>query len=181
MESLQKRFERYLIANHKETLENLILQRIEEAKNLPYYNSTVHSQGDWSTLSIKKTGSKIGDVCSKDYEIIQCFTNKRRVSIFSGEYYYLTVGCAINEEVDEMIRELLPDYIESDFTNVCKDLNIMPTNFLESDFLAALAERDYIETHLNVMYELSELQGPIGKLFYNEQIHEYYDRWGDED
>ena len=181
MESLQDRFEKYLIDNHKEAIEKLICQRIEDFKTKPYYKSTIHSHGTRNTLTVRKTGSTIGEVCSKDYEIIQCFTNKRRQSVLhTDEYHYITVGDAINEEVNELIRELLLDYIESDIAYVCKELDIMQTENLDVEFLSLLAERDYIEPHLSVMYALSDLQGPIGKLFYNDQIHEYYERWAED-
>ena len=179
METLQQKFEQYLLDNCKEIFEKRIAYEIEVAKSHLYYNPTIHTIDGRGYVTLQKTFMMLGQKYSKNYEILQCYTNKRRRDVVGQEYHYITVGEEITEMIDEMILEILPAYISSDLDNVCHELEVEPTIGMDIARLAVLVEKEgIIDPHFIAMDKFMDIPGPIGVLMFHDQMHEYFDQWG---
>lgn len=179
METLQQKFEQYLLDNHKEEIEKRIAYEIEVAKSHPYYDSTIHTIDGRGYVTIQKTFIMLGQRYNKNYEILQCYTNKRRRDVVGQEYHYITVGDEITEMIDEYMLEILPRYISSDLDNVCRELGIEPAIGIDIARLAVLVEKEgVIDPHFIGINKFMSIPGPIGVLMYHDQMHEYFDQWG---
>ena len=114
METLQQRFEQYLIANHKEEFEGYISEQIELAKSKPYYEA--HRSP--VSFVLHKTDRTIGDVCRNVYQIFNSFTGKDEQAVDYGK----TIGSEIENDLLRRVDEILDGFTKENFDLILREV-----------------------------------------------------------
>ena len=179
METCQQRFEQYLILNHKEDIEKLIRQRIEEAKNEPYYAAEESPVPYDSSLRLYKTDDTIGDRCKEDFLVLNAYTGDQRATYLSGYgLCSVTVGDKIEEELSEKIDEWAYDFISDNFDVVCQELSeeteIEDNTSLEDLAFASILEYGIITTMFSLLEIIDHQTGIIKTLKDRQDLYDDY-------
>ena len=124
MKTCQQLFEEWLTSNHKEAIENLIRQRIDEAKSLPYYKSWKSPVPYDSSLRPYGTGETIGERCKEDFQILCAFTGDTSATYASGHgLCCITIGDEIEDEVSRKIADLACLFVADNYEVVYRELS----------------------------------------------------------
>ena len=180
METLQQKFERYILANHKEEMEALVKKMIEEAKSKPYYEAEKSPVPYDCSLHIIMTDYTVGEMCKEDFLVLCAYTGYQRPTYISGYgLYSVTVGDEIEQELDYMIGGFAGQFVADNYEEVFKELSIETDveEGISSEDLAHMAVADGI---IVTMFSLMEIVGTDGLLSTLSNRDRLYSDWLDE-
>lgn len=123
METLQQKFELYLIENHKDEFEKYIAEQIELAKTKPFYKARRSRVKFDCSLEIFETDSTIGDVCKDEYEILNSFTGEKIATFLPGHGFdHVTVGDDISKGLESKVEEIIYKFVEKNYNETIKEV-----------------------------------------------------------
>lgn len=179
METLQQKFELYVLA-HKEELETLVKTMIEEAKSKPFYKKEKSLVPYDCSPRLIMTDYTIGEKCKEDFLVLCADTGNRRPTYMSGYgFYSVTVGDEIEEELSNMIDgfagQFVADNYEEVFNELSKETDVEEGISSEDLTMMAVGEYGIIVT----MFSLMEFVGVDGLLSTLANREELYSDWLD--